>query len=385
MPVRGEIHSSTLIAGPDWVRRTTWPSPPDARSRSLSMVDLFCSCGGMTLGVWEGARVSRRRVGIPLAVDKELKPLLVYRSNFCDNTSIARQDDVARLFGGSRGKKPTSTEIYWKGRVGQLDLLVAGPPCQGHSDLNNSTRRQDPRNGLYLRVARAAEVLNPKVVIIENVPAVKHDVGNAVPSTVDWLKELGYGVSKNVLHLARFGVPQLRKRHILVASRDARFDLSELDDVNEQVPTAGKYLSGLESSANTNGLMSRPARMTERNEERVKYLFDHDIYDLPNQERPPCHRDKEHAYISMYGRMFWDKPAQTLTSGFGSMGQGRYVHPKRQRLLTPNEAARLQGIPDFFDFTSATTLSSLREMIANAVPPQFTATLVARLIQKGVL
>ena len=87
----------------------------------------------------------------------------------------------------------------------------------------------------------------------------------------------------------------------------------------------------------------------------------------------------------MYGRMFWDKPAQTLTSGFGSMGQGRYVHPKKRRLITPHEAARLQGIPDFFDFGSVSTLSALREMIANAVPPQFTATLVNRLIEQGVL
>lgn len=373
------------IADFDWVTTAVRPPSPNGRSCSLTLVDLFCSCGGLSLGVWEAARICNRRLDIRLAADISEEPMRVYRANFGDDVSRFRKDDVSRIFGGKRGSTCTTTESYWKGRIGKLDLLIAGPPCQGHSDLNNSTRRKDPRNGLYLRVARAAEVLNPKVVIIENVPAVQHDVGLAVPTTVGWLEDVHYRVSEGVIQLGRFGVPQLRKRHILVAIRDGDFSLSELDEVNHIPPTVGTYLSGLESSANSNGLMSRPSRMTERNKERVAYLFQHDLHDLPNEQRPACHRDKEHAYVSMYGRMHWDKPAQTLTSGFGSMGQGRYVHPTQQRLLTPHEAARLQGFPDFFDFTSAATLSGLREMIANAVPPQFTANLVTRLISKKFL
>jgi DNA (cytosine-5)-methyltransferase 1 len=87
----------------------------------------------------------------------------------------------------------------------------------------------------------------------------------------------------------------------------------------------------------------------------------------------------------MYGRIYWEKPAQTLTSGFGSMGQGRYIHPTRRRLLTPHEAARIQGFPDFFNFSAAATITSLREMIANAVPPQFTAVVVNALFDGGQL
>lgn len=376
---------ATAVAGLDWVTLADWPESRDGRSRKLTLVDLFCSCGGMTLGAWEGARVSKRRLDVRLAVDLVDEPISVYEANFFDVASNIRTVDVTKLFDGLRGKPKTATERYWKGRIGSLDLLVAGPPCQGHSDLNNSTRRQDPRNALYLRVARAADVLTPKVVIIENVPAVQLDQGNVVPATIEWLEELGYSVSAGVIQLARFGVPQSRKRHILVAVQRGEFELSELDDATRPPQTLGAYLSGLEESANTNGLMSTPSRMTQRNTDRVKFLFDNDLHDLPNEERPSCHRDKKHAYLSMYGRMFWDKPSQTLTSGFGSMGQGRYVHPKRQRLITPHEAARLQGIPDFFDFSNVSTLSALREMIANAVPPQFTATLVICLIKRGLL
>jgi DNA (cytosine-5)-methyltransferase 1 len=71
----------------------------------------------------------------------------------------------------------------------------------------------------------------------------------------------------------------------------------------------------------------------------------------------------------MYGRLRWDAPAQTITSGYGSMGQGRYVHPGRRRTLTPHEAARLQTIPDWFTFDSAGTRTELARMIGNAVPP----------------
>ena len=371
------------VAGIDWVTRAEWPASPDRRWRPLTIVDLFCSCGGMTLGAWEGARVSKRRLDVRLAIDVMPEPSRVYRDNFSDVASNIKSVDVTKIFGGAEGRAKSTVESKWQKKIGDLDFLVAGPPCQGHSDLNNSTRRSDPRNALYLAVARAAEVLCPKSVVIENVPAVLHDKGDVVSTTRRRLEKMGYHVSAGVVQLANFGVPQNRKRHILVATQTGKFELSQLDNDIQPQQSLGNYLSGLEQSANTNGLMTTPARMTPRNIDRVRYLFKNELHDLPNEERPPCHRDKKHAYVSMYGRMYWNKPAQTLTSGFGSMGQGRYVHPTRQRLVTPHEAARLQGIPDFFDFSSVTTLSALREMIANAVPPQFVATLVRRLINDG--
>ena len=87
----------------------------------------------------------------------------------------------------------------------------------------------------------------------------------------------------------------------------------------------------------------------------------------------------------MYGRMYWERPAQTITSGFGSMGQGRFVHPLRPRVLTPHEAARLQGFPDFFSFSMVNKLTALRKMIGNAVPPRIVAIVVDSLITNGIL
>ena len=81
-------------------------------------------------------------------------------------------------------------------------------------------------------------------------------------------------------------------------------------------------------------------RTSAANARRIDYLFDNGLHDLPDSERPPCHRDRVHSYTSVYGRLHWDRPSPTITGGFYSMGMGRYVHPSRRRTLTPREAAR---------------------------------------------
>jgi DNA (cytosine-5)-methyltransferase 1 len=105
-------------------------------------------------------------------------------------------------------------------------------------------------------------------------------------------------------------------------------------------------------------------------EKRINFLFDNQLYELPNEQRPPCHRDKAHSYDTVYGRLRWDRPAQTITSGFYCMCMGRYVHPEQRRTLTGHEAARLQFFPDFFDFSPAKSRTKLAEIIGNAVPPK---------------
>ena len=102
---------------------------------------------------------------------------------------------------------------------------------------------------------------------------------------------------------------------------------------------------------------------------RMQWLLANDEHDLPNHLRPRCHQDG-HTYKSMYGRLRWEEPAQTITSGFSSIGQGRYMHPERLRALTAHEAARIQGFPDYFDFSAAVTRRALTTMIGNAVPPE---------------
>ena len=130
-----------------------------------------------------------------------------------------------------------------------------------------------------------------------------------------------------------------------------------------------------------------PANHKIQNRERIAWLFGEnwskdevikfnksgdsdkpEAWELPNHRRPPCHQEKN-TYPAVYGRMYAELPAPTITTGFGSTGQGRFVHPHRKRSLTPHEAARVQTFPDFFDFSSENGRVSLQTLIGNAVPP----------------
>ncbi len=262
---------------------------------------------------------------------------------------------------------------------GQVHVLVGGPPCQGHSDLNNHTRREDPKNRLYARMARAAEVLHAPVVIIENVPAVQHDKGNVVGLTSEHLRKQGYKVAARTVALHALGVAQGRRRHVLIATRLVGFEPEDLlKALVARQPQQGVDLrwaiGDLEDVQDAKGY-DVPGRVSKDNAERMAYLLEEDLYDLPNDRRPACHQN-DHSYKSMYGRLWWDKPAQTITSGFGSIGQGRYMHPSRARALTGHEAARIQGFPDYFTFAKCPKRGDLAVMVGNAVPPALTKEIV---------
>jgi DNA (cytosine-5)-methyltransferase 1 len=112
------------------------------------------------------------------------------------------------------------------------------------------------------------------------------------------------------------------------------------------------------------------AELSPENAERVAWLFANDEYDMPLRLRPDCHKEGT-SYGAVYGRMRWDKPAPTLTTGFLTPGRGRFIHPKRPRTLTPREAARIQGFPDWFEFVpngEAPAKRDLGKWIGNAVP-----------------
>src|SRR5204863_791570 len=128
-------------------------------------------------------------------------------------------------------------------------------------------------------------------------------------------------------------------------------------------------IADLEKGA-SDGLLDEPCASAPQTRRRIDVLFDNDLWDLPNEHRPTCHASGKHSYRSIYGRLRWDQPAQTITTGFYSMCMGRNVHPARRRTITAHEAARLQGIPDWFSFSDVERRGELARLIGNAVPPK---------------
>lgn len=207
------------------------------------------------------------------------------------------------------------------------------------------------------------------------------------------LKSSGYGVSMAVLKADELGSAQRRNRHFLLAVRNRNLNDGYLAAVaasftQDPLPLSWAVKDLLD--AGSDRLIDTPPTLTTVNTDRIDYLFDNDLYDLPDAQRPDCHKNGT-TYTAVYGRLHWDKSAPTITTGFGTPGQGRYVHPLKRRVITPHEAPRLQGFPDWFDFTPpgvAVKRKHLNKWIGDAVHPILGYTMglcaAAALLEAGV-
>ncbi|MET9389564.1 DNA cytosine methyltransferase [Streptomyces sp. NPDC006624] len=358
-------------------------------------MDLFAGCGGLTLGVAQAAHKRDVALDVRLAVDFEAAPTKVFKVNF--PKANVQKGAVESYFDGDLGAPLTARETETVSAVGEVGLLVGGPPCQGHSNLNNHTRRTDPKNRLYLRMARATEVLLPRAVVIENVLAVVNDKQQVVSRAIAHLRKLGYDVATSRIDLLKLGVAQTRKRHILLAIREdalpfgySAADLLQIED-HDVAPHDLRWAIGDLLDVRPKSFFDEAAIPSPDNQRRMNYLFENDEHNLPNEERPECHQGN-HNYTAMYGRLWWDRPAQTITSGFATMGRGRFVHPGVPRCLTAHEAARIQSFPDYFKFVDERakpryelTRTEVQVIIGNAVPPPLTELLTSNLFEAEVL
>ncbi len=347
---------------------------------SISVGDAFCGGGIFSLGISEALLSNGLNPRHLFGMDFDSSAISCFQENFPD--AIAYNSDINTLIDGVLGQKSTEHEKkFAKAITSQLHILVGGPPCQGHSDLNNHTRRNDPKNALILKMARLAEITRPSLILIENVPGVTRDKTNALQMCIEGLERLGYGVTMSTIDLSKYGLPQRRKRFILVGVLNSICNIEKLlsNYARSERPLSWA-IKDLTDRYDPSDTFNSSAQHSKTNTERINYLFENRVYDLPDALRPPCHRDKNHSYKSVYGRMHWDSPSPTITGGFGSTGQGRFVHPIYPRTLTPHEAARLQFIPDFYRFPKKIGRRDLQQIIGNAAPP-----LLSRIILSGIL
>lgn len=379
--VEGRGVKTSKLPIPEWVDRKqppvdiydlSWLSSKErprvrASARQIRAVDLFCGCGGLTLGIREAARGLGCAFQSVFAADTNKNALQIYNKNF--QSDAVEMRPIEKNINGNLGEELTPEERAFCDKVGKIDIMVAGPPCQGHSNLNNHTRHNDPRNLLYLRAVRCAEILSPKTLIIENVPGILHDSQSVLLIAENYFKELGYSVSYGVVKMWKIGVAQTRQRLLLLASRiDKNLDLAKIINAAAMPERPISWAIGdLLDKYDAGSTFDSASTHDTVNQNRIHYLFEHDLYNLPNNLHPVCHQQEDNSYPAVYGRMHWDKPSSTITCGFASCGRGRFIHPLRERTLTPHEAARVQYFPDFFDFCGLGR-TALTKAIGNAVP-----------------
>ncbi|MCY3559878.1 MAG: DNA cytosine methyltransferase [bacterium] len=356
--------------------------------RPMRVVDLFAGAGGLMVGVARLLAEAGRQPVCELAVDIDSDALAVHRRNhrtrLLEAESVTSLSDYRILGLGDAARfvyPPKLLDESVASASTRVDLVMAGPPCQGHSNLNNRSRRSDRRNLLYLAVPAFAAACDARAVLIENVPSVVHDDARVVRTTCALLRSCGYAVTEGVLAADAMGWPQSRRRHFLVARRQESstdpepVSLSEVSDVL----AADSARSVMWAIGGGQGLSRYPAmhavpEFTDVTRERINWLFEQDAHDLSLSERPECHQDGT-SYGSVYGRMHAGRPAPTITTGFMTQGRGRFVHPTERRTLTPAEAARLQGFPDDYVFWPEPNRSATRAQLAKWIGDSVAAPL----------
>lgn len=375
-----EIDRTGDDLGDWWRSHLAGLSPkPAAKLGKLRTVDLFSGPGGLATGFRMAASEMGYSVVSSAAVDQDAEAVQVYAANHTtrlrstESTSMLIDHHVSGR--GDTAKflyEPELTRSEWEPLVGNVDVVLAGPPCQGHSNLNNRSRRDDKRNELYLAVPAIALALGAPIVIIENVPAVVHDRFQVVASTERLLKEAGYTIEKGTVSASDLGWPQSRRRFFVVARLDtAPVPFTTISGMLDDDPRDVTWAIGDLARTAFDDDIHLATDISEENRRRIDYLFDHDLHDLPMEERPDCHKDGT-TYNAVYGRLYPDRPAPTITTGFMTPGRGRYIHPTERRTLTPKEAARIQGFPDTYAFhpdpKNPASKAKLAKWIGDAVP-----------------
>jgi DNA (cytosine-5)-methyltransferase 1 len=320
-----------------------------------TFIDCFAGAGGLSLGITESGFESI------FAFDAEPVACQTLRHNLGGVVEAARIEDL----------DPERIEV----RFGKPDLVIGGPPCQGFSTQRRGAPT-DPRNDLVNLYWAFALSFEPKVIVMENVPGV---LGTRGTHQMDAVREMalesGYQIGSAVVDVTAIGVPQRRRRAIVVAwnpefskpfdfscfisdrqpmtVRDAIGDIPPPHDDFTEHPTFANHIR---------------VRMSERNLERIAHVPPGGgRLDIPEGLRLACHKGGTHRHLDVYGRLAWDEPAGTITAMFDNFTRGRFAHPTEDRNITSREGARLQSFPDWYEFSGAK--KEVARQIGNAVPP----------------
>lgn len=329
--------------------------------KAKKVIDLFCGAGGLSLGF--------RQAGFEpvLAFDFDRHACATYASNLGDHV---REFDLS-------GADPEIFAELVTDAVGEVDVVAGGPPCQGWS-IQRRGQTIDARNDLTLKFAEIASAVRPKAIVMENVPTILGKRGQEHLSAVQHrFEEAGYTVSKAILDAAWFGVPQSRRRAVLVAihqSVGVEFTFPKPTHTPGNLKTVRQAIGDLppppfDGSEHPEYRNHRLVLVSKANIERLSHVPEGGgRLDVPLDLQLPCHRnDNGHRHLDVYGRLWWDRPAGTITAMFDNFSRGRFAHPLENRNITGREGARLQSFPDDFHFLGPK--KDVARQIGNAVAP----------------
>lgn len=349
-----------------WVKRCY-----DRKMKSKVAIDLFAGGGGLSQGL--------KQAGFIVSAAVELEPAACATYSANHPGAVVFQNDIRKIKG---------EELLRTSPTGKIDLIAACPPCQGFSSLTLKYRRSDPRNELIFEFVRLVKEIKPATIMMENVPGLAKGAGSQLfELAVKDLRALGYHLSHDILDVANFGVPQRRRRLVLLGCLRAPILIPK--PTHFRTPKAGErpWLT-VRDAIGSEGKpvpLKRATKMgggsqvgwnvirdlSEINIERLKATRPgKSRASLPVELRPPCHKITDAGFSNVYGRMSWDEPSPTITGGCTTLSKGRFGHPSQLRTISVREAALLQTFPRDYRFETS-RMEKVCNIIGNALPPLF--------------
>ncbi len=322
-------------------------------------VDLFCGVGGLTCGLIKSG------INVVAGVDVD------------DRCKFAFEENNDALFIHKSIQEITSKEILRLYPPESFKVLVGCAPCQPFSKHTQKEKDRDTKEdwGLLYRFLRLIKEVQPIVVSMENVPQItKHKVFS---DFVEGLKSMEYSVNWRNVYCQDYGIPQNRRRLVLLASKLGEIDLIASTHKPENYKTVKMAIGNLElieaGTSSRKDRLHKSAGLSEVNLKRIRQSTPGASWrDWDEDLRADCHRKESGGtYGSVYARMEWNKPSPTITTQFFSFGTGRFGHPEQDRAISIREGAILQTFPKKYKFTPSSSpveLKTLGRYIGNAVP-----------------
>lgn len=342
----------------------------------LKAVDFFCAGGGMSYGLQEAG------INVIAGIDIDESCKATYESNIKDAKFI--HHDIFKLNEIDLGKKIPIDKNDDK------MIFIGCSPCQFWSVMRTDKSKAIKSSNLLCEFLRFVQFYNPGYVIVENVPGIlKRKTESKLDEFIKALQNGGYDVHYKVVNLNDYGVPQSRRRFTLIANRcgeEVSFPKKHSTKVTVR-DVIGDYNTFPKISAghkDTTDFLHTTAGLSDINIKRLMLTS----HDGGNREswadtdmQLETYKKNNVSFKDTYGRMFWDKPAPTITTKFFSISNGRFAHPDQLRPISLREGAALQTFPNHYKF-KGTSISIIAKIIGNAVPPHYSRQIGLAILKK---
>ena len=335
-------------------------------ANKLKAIDFFAGTGGMTYGM------SQSGIEVLAGIDNDPNCRETYETNNPDSVFIEKdihelsENELAKMTGISKNDDSL--------------LFICCSPCQFWTKINTCKNEGLKSKNLLIEFQRFVSWFEPGYIVIENVPGLlNHKKEKVLDNFLNFLNSKSYIFDHKIINANHYGVPQNRKRYLLVATRvseNIRIPEEENDEkliARNFIGVHNGFYSVGDGHKDKTEFMHTTASLSEKNKKRIRKTAKDGGTRLSwkdDQElQINAYRGKDNIFKDVYGRMFWDKPAPTITTRFNSFSNGRFGHPEEHRAISLREGATLQTFPETYIFKGLNAASTAKQ-IGNAVPPE---------------